>query len=374
MLFKDVVGQQALKDRLIKNINSGRISHAQLFVGNEGSGNLALAVAYAQYILCTNKEENDACNTCPSCKKVRNLSHPDLHFSYPVVTKPKLDKPVSTNFINEWRSLAKEHFYFNLDDWLECLEAENKQGRIFAKEGEEIIKKMNFKAYESDFKIMIIWAAELMNQECSNKLLKIIEEPPSNTIFLLVTEWEEQILTTIRSRCQLIYVPSIQKEDIAQKLRTFDETDNTKLEQIAHLSHGNYRKALIALNPDQKDSFHHEKFKDLMRYCYSLKFQDIFHWVDTMKGVGREKQKQFLHYGLAQIRENFMHNLQKPELNYMDEEELNFSSRFSPFINERNIIPMSNEFEQAYKDISSNGNASIILLDMSLRIVKLLRR
>lgn len=374
MFFRDIIGQQAIKERFIQTINESRISHAQLFAGPEGSGNLALALAYAQYVSCTNKQNGDSCGTCPSCKKYARLAHPDLHFVYPVVKSPKFKDPVSTDYIEEWRKMVLNGAYFSLEDWFNFIGTDNAQGMIYSQESDEIIRKLNLKSYESEYKIMIIWMPEKMNQSCSNKLLKMIEEPPSKTLFLLVSESEEQLITTIRSRCQLTKVPAIDEQELVAHLNSLAEAEGKDPSQIAHLSRGNYRKVIQLLSPDTKDRYNLEKFKELMRLTYGRKFMDLFDWVSELSNIGREKQKSFLQYALGQIRENFVYNLKNPKLVYMDEEEQAFSSRFSPFINERNIMPITEELEKSILHITMNGNPRIIFTDMALRIVKLIRK
>ncbi len=374
MFFRDIIGQHAIKKRFLQTINESRISHAQLFAGPEGSGNLALALAYAQYVSCTNKQASDSCGTCPSCKKYARLAHPDLHFVYPVVKSKKFDKPVSTDYIEEWRKMVLNGAYFNLEDWFNFIGTDNAQGMIYAQESDEIIRKLSLKSYESEYKVMIIWMPEKMNQACSNKLLKMIEEPPSKTLFILVTEFEEQLISTIRSRCQLTKVNAIEEGEMSAHLSQMPASEGKNIPKLAHLCRGNYRKALHLLNPENQDRYNLDKFKELMRLTYGRKFLELFDWVNELSGIGREKQKSFLQYALEQVRENFMYNLRTPQLVYMDEEEQAFSSRFSPFINERNIIPISEELEKSILHITMNGNPRIIFTDMSLRIVKLIRK
>lgn len=374
MFFRDIIGQQAIKKRFIQTINESRISHAQLLAGPEGSGNLALALAYAQYVSCTNKQADDSCGTCPSCKKYARLAHPDLHFVYPVVKSPKLKDPVSTDYIEEWRKMVLNGAYFSLEDWFNFIGTDNAQGMIYSQESDEIIRKLSLKSYESEYKIMIIWMPEKMNQSCSNKLLKMIEEPPSKTLFLLVSESEEQLISTIRSRCQLTKVPAIDEQELIDHLNSVPEAEGKNATQIAHLSRGNYRKALLLLNPETQDRYNLEKFKELMRLTYGRKFMDLFDWIAELAEIGRERQKSFLQYALGQVRENFIYNLRNPKLVFMDDEEQAFSSRFSPFINERNIMPITEELEKSILHISMNGNPRIIFTDMALRIVKLIRK
>jgi len=374
MFFRDVIGQEAVKNRLIQSAKEARVSHAQLLAGGEGSGNLALALAYAQYVSCSNKQHDDSCGECPSCKKYRKLIHPDLHFVFPVVKTPKFKDPVSDNFIEEWRKTIFTNPYFNLDDWFDFIGVENAQGMIYANESNEIIRKLNLKSFESEYKIMIIWMPEKMNASCANKLLKLIEEPPMKTLFLLVTESEEEIIATIRSRCQLIKVPGIESDAMIGALERLPEAGAKNISNLVHLSRGNYRRALRLIVSSGEGNDNLDNFKELMRLSYGRKFLDLFRWVDQISGIGRERQKSFLQYALTQVRENFIYNLKQPELVFMDEQEASFSSRFSPFINERNIISIAEELEKAHFHVSMNGNPRIIFTDMALKIVKLIRK
>lgn len=374
MFFRDVIGQEAVKNRLIQSAKEERVSHAQLLAGAEGSGNLALALAYAQYVSCSDKQHGDSCGECPSCKKYMKLIHPDLHFVFPVVKTPKFKDPVSDHFIGEWRKMIFANPYFNLDDWFDFIGVENAQGLIYSNESAEIMRKLSLKSFESEYKIMIIWMPEKMHAACANKLLKLIEEPPVKTLFLLISEDEEEIITTIRSRCQLIKVPGIEPDAMAEAFKRMPEAVGKNIENLVHLSRGNYRKGLKLVESAGEGNENLEYFKGLMRFSYGRKFLDLFKWIDEISGIGRERQKSFLQYALMQVRENFIYNLKMPELVFMDEQEASFSSRFSPFINERNVISVAEELEKAHLHISMNGNPRIIFTDMALKIVKLIRK
>ena len=373
MFFRDIVGQEEIKERLRRSVVEERISHAQLLAGGEGTGTLGLALAYAQYVSCSDRKEDDSCGTCPSCKKFAKLVHPDLHFVFPVIKTTKFKEPVSDNYIDQWRGLLLESSYFNLEDWFKKIEVENSQGMIYVYESREIYRKLNLKSYEGEFKIMIIWNPEKMNEECANKLLKMIEEPPEKTLFLLVTEKEEDIITTIRSRCQLIKVPSIRDNDMEAALSGMPESKGRDIGTLVHLCNGNYRKALNTLR-SETDSWNLERFKELMRLSYTRKFLELFKWVDVISATGRESQKSFLLYAGRQVRENFIYNLKRPDLVYMDEPESEFSQRFSPFINERNIASIAEELEKAWLHVVMNGNVRIIFTDLVLKIVVLIRK
>ena len=374
MFFKDVVGQEDLKKRLIRSVQEERISHAQLFSGPEGTGKIAMAIAYAQYISCRNRSETDSCGTCPSCHKYQKLAHPDLHFVFPVFNSPKTKNPTSDDFIKEWREQILENPYFNLSSWLERIEAGNAQGLIYERESDSIYRKLNLKSFESEFKVMIIWLPEKMHQACSNKLLKIIEEPPSKTLFILITEDEESVIGTIRSRAQLVSFPFIKREAIQNALLKLAAIDPELVPDAVHLANGNYIKALEALNPSEDEAFYFEKFQEMMRFAYKREVSELIDWADEMAKIGRDKQKAFFTTALRLVREYFVSNMKKSQLVYLNQTEKNWGKQFAPFINERNIVPFFNEFEQGIKHISMNGNPRIIFLDTALRMVRLIKR
>lgn len=374
MFFRQVIGQEGIKKKLIQSVNEGRVSHAQLFAGPDGSGNLPMALAYAQYISCQNKQPDDSCGECPSCRKYQKLIHPDLHFVFPVVKTPKFKDPVSDHFLAEWRTTVAAGAYFDLDQWFSFIGAENAQGLIYSNESEEIIRKLNLKSFEAEFKVMIIWMPEKMHLSCANKLLKMIEEPPNKTLFLLVPENEENLIVTIRSRCQLVKFPPVDDASMKKVLLNEPEAEGTNIDNIVHLARGNYRKALELLQPDEVSNFNLELFKGLMRSSYGRKFLDLFSWSEQMSGLGREKQKSFLLYAMKFLRENFISNLKNNRLVFMDDSESDFAKRFAPFINERNIVELSNLFEEAFGHIAMNGNPRIIFTDVAFKTTKLIRK
>ncbi|HNX53998.1 MAG TPA: DNA polymerase III subunit delta' [Prolixibacteraceae bacterium] len=374
MFFRDVIGQNSIKQRLIQSVNEQRVSHAQLFAGPAGSGKLALALAYAQYIACTNRQANDSCGECPSCKKFKKLIHPDLHFVFPVVKTPKFKEPVSDNFLDDWRMMIGKNPYFNIDQWFGQIGVENAQGLIYSHQSEEIIRKLNLKSYESEYKVMIIWLPEKMHVACANKLLKMIEEPPAKTLFVLITDNEEDIISTIRSRCQMITVPPIDPDSVQAALSAMPEAVGHDIRNVVHLSKGNFNKALELLQPDEQTIFNLERFKELMRFSYGRKFLDLFKWAEQVAVIGREKQKSLLIYFLDLLRENFVYNLKNSGLTFMNNSEEEFSKRFSPFINERNILELTEVFETAFAHIGMNGNPKIVFTDVAFKITKLIRK
>ncbi|MEA3316900.1 MAG: DNA polymerase III subunit delta', partial [Bacteroidota bacterium] len=369
MLFKDIIGQEDIKQKLIHTVKENRISHAQLFLGPEGSGNLALALAYAQYISCENKQENDSCGECPSCKKYQKLIHPDLHFIYPI-SKTKIN-------INEipgiWRKSVIENPYFNQFNWYENLGVENKQGIISKDDSNEIIKILNLKTFEADYKVMIIWMAEKMNISAANKLLKIIEEPPKNTLFLLVSESSEQILPTILSRTQLIKIPKIDNNSMFSAISEKFGVTNDKAKDITNLSNGNYLNALNIVNNTDYDSENFDLFVTLMRYSYKNQVLELLNLADKLAALGREKQKNFLLYSLRLIRENFMLNINNKEITHLSKKENEFSNKFSAFINKANVYQITEELNSAIIDIEMNGNNKVIFCDLVLKLIKLIK-
>ncbi len=374
MFFKDVTGQEAIKKRLIRSVKEGRISHAQLFTGPEGTGKLALALAFAQYVSCRNRGETDACGECPSCRKYKKLAHPDLHFVFPVFPTKEVKKPVSDDFLPRWREKVLQSPYFTLSQWLGFVENENAQGLIYERESDSILHKLNLKPFESEFKVMIIWLPEKMHPACSNKLLKLIEEPPVKTLFLMVSEDDEAIISTIRSRAQRIKVPRIDKEAMRTTLVEKQGITPEQATEAVHLANGNLIKALEFATPNEDARFFFGKFQEMMRFAYQPEIVKLVNWAEEMAKLGRDRQKSFFSFALRLVREYFMMNLKKPGLLYMNEKEKDWGVRFSPFINERNIIPFADAFEKAIRHISQNGNPKIIFLDTALLTAKLLRR
>ncbi len=371
MKFSNVIGQKVLKQQLIQTVKENRVSHAQLFAGNEGTGGLALALAYAQYICCENTTDNDSCGVCRSCLKYEKLVHPDLHFVFPVVNTGS-NKAVSDDFITEWRSALLENAYLNLNHWIEIIAKENKQGGIFEKESGEIIRKLSLKTYESEYKIMIIWMPEKMHTVASNKLLKLIEEPPQKTLFILVSENPGQLLATILSRCQLIKVPPIDRTEMSEAIST-QIPEPSKVNEITRVANGNYLKALELINSEDDDQFYFNYFVSLMRNCYSKKVLELIKWAEDVASIGREKQKKFLLISLRLVRENFAMNVASPDIVYLNNNESQFSDKFHPYINEENIQLISEQLNKAIYHIEANGNAKIIFLDLALKLVKLIR-
>lgn len=371
MFFKDIIGQEKAKQRLIREAKEGKIAHAQLFCGREGVGKLPLAIAYARYLSCEHPNEQDACGKCPSCIKYNKLIHPDLHFVFPVIKKKNKDT-TSNDYLAEWRELLLETPYFNLNMWLERMNAENQQAQIFVKESDEIIRKLSLKSSQGGYKIMIIWLPEKMNVECSNKLLKILEEPPTQTIFLLVSEEPDTLLATIQSRTQRFNLYGVETEDIAKSLRDKYGIQEKDARDIADRSEGNYLKALESIHLNEENQLFFELFISLMRLSYQRKIRDLKKWSEMLSGMGREKQKHFFIYTQRMIRENFIYNFRQKELIHLTSEEQAFSVRFAPFINERNVINIMYELNEAQRHIEQNVNARMVFFDFALKMIVLL--
>jgi DNA polymerase-3 subunit delta' len=374
MLFKEIIGQQEIKQRLIQSVKDNRIAHAQLFFGPEGCGKLSLAIAYAQYINCANRTEEDSCGTCSSCSKYQKLIHPDLHFVYPVATNKSITKdPVSEDFISQWRNLVLESPYFNLLQWYETIEIENKQGIIGKNESQEIIRKLNLKSFEADYKVMIIWMAERMNDSAANKLLKMIEEPPDKTLFLLISESTEQIIPTILSRSQLVKIQKLKEEDISTYIAQKYNYPEQQIKDAAKISNGNFITALQNLQTETDNTFNFNQFVSLMRLCYKKDVLGLMQWCDSMNSLGREQQKNFFSYSQRMIRENFILNNQLQDLTRLSKSEQEFSKNFSPFIHSQNVFSIVEELNKAQYHIESNANDKIVFLDMALKLVKLIK-
>ena len=373
MFFRDVIGQEDVKQRLIHSVKTGQIAHAQLFCGPEGVGKFPLALAYARYIQCTNKGENDACGQCPSCKQYNNLMHPDLHFVFPIVKNEKKKKRVSDDYIEDWRLFLAENTYFNLDQWLEYIDAANSQAMIYAEESREIIRKISLKTYESDYKVMIIWLPERMNAVCANKLLKLLEEPYDKTVFLLVSDNASAILGTILSRTQPVHLRPLSEDVVSSALVTNYSLSPEDASAIAHIASGNYLRALESIRVSDEMRLNFHLFVRLMRLAYGRKIKDLKLWSEEISDLGREKERIFLSYAQRMLRENFIYNIRQPEINYMTTQEAQFSSRFAPFIHERNVYPIMEELSRAYDDIGQNANGKIVFFDLAIKMIMLLK-
>jgi DNA polymerase-3 subunit delta' len=381
MLFEDILGQDHIKKHLTQSVDNGRIAHAQLFVGKEGCGTLPMAIAYAQYLLCNNTQGenntgNNACNL-----KFNNISHPDLHFAFPVTTSDKVKShPVSSHYMEEWRQLLKEQPYGNLFDWYKLLGVDNKQGQIGVDEALDIVKSLSLKSYEGGYKLMLIWMAEKMNAACANKLLKLIEEPPNKTIFILIAEDEEQIINTVKSRCQILHFPPLAEDVIKDALIKNYNIDGSIATKIAHQANGNYNKACDLIYKDSEDIQFEEWFVFWIRSAFKAKgnkaaIHDLITWSEDIAKTGRETQKQFLSFCLDFFRQAMLLNYNANNLVFFEPKTPKFKlENFAPFVHGNNIMDISNELQEAIYHIERNGNSKIVLTDLSIKLTRLLHK
>ena len=378
MYFRDIIGQQEVIGRLIKDAQAGTVPHALLFTGPEGTGKLQTAIAFARYLLCRDKGNNaESCGTCPSCVKMDKLVHPDLHFVFPVVNKSKTAgrSTTSDDEIATWREFFLENRYFGFEDWMNAIDADNKQARIFVTESESITSKLALKSVEGGYKIVIVWHAEKMKAECANSLLKLLEEPPAGTVFMLISDTPEQMLETIVSRTQRVEFKRIPTDAIITALTAPGYgLDPETAGKIAHFSGGSWLKARKALQINAESEEFLDHFIQLMRLTYGRKLKELKSWSEDMAGGGREWQKRFLDYCQRMIRENFICNFHEPELNYMTDREEQFSTRFAPYVNERNIIGLMGVFTDAQRDIEQNVNSKMVFFDLTLKTIMLMKQ
>jgi DNA polymerase-3 subunit delta' len=381
MLFSEIIGQKEVKKQLIQTVSENRIPHAQLFRGPEGVGKLALAIAYAQYISCENKSADDACGVCPSCVKYNKLAHPDLHFVFPVIKPANKTSVVSDDFIGEFREAVIENPYLRIDEWYAKISDGKKQGMIYTHESGEIIRKLNLKTYEAEYKVMIIWFPEKMHESSANKILKILEEPPQKTVFLLASNAPDEIISTILSRTQQLNIPKLSEEEIYNSLRANFSKSDEEARYASRISNGSYSRAVQVLDEGEQNLENFEQFVDLMRLAWKVgnrkdhpSLKTLKLWSDNMASIGRESQKKFLEYAQRMVRENYILNLHQKGLNYMTGFENNFSKNFSSFINERNVEDIMHEFSAAQRQVEQNVNAKMIFFDLTLKTIMLLKR
>jgi DNA polymerase-3 subunit delta' len=366
-MFEQVIGQQDIQQRLMQLFSEERLPHALMLCGPQGCGKKALAIGFAKVLLTANGQK-------PSVM-VDKLEHPDLHFTYPTIKLPSMGsdhKPVSDDFAKEWHDMVMGGFYFTMTDWLEQMGGENQQAIITAGESDELVRKLSLKSSQGGYKVSIIWLPERMNVECANKILKLLEEPPSQTLFIMVCQEPDKLLETIRSRVQRIDVKKIADEDIKKALIEKRGLAEGMAQRVTRMANGNWLKALEMLSADSENELFLDMFQSLMRLAYMRKVKDLKAWSEQMGMMGREKQKRFLEYFLRLLRENFMYNFQNAELCYMTQREEEFARNFARFINEANILPISDMANLAIRDISQNANAKIVFFDMALQMIVLL--
>lgn len=381
MKFSDIIGQTHLKNHLIQSATSGRVPHAQLFIGPDGSGTLPMAIAYAQYLLCKNVGEensggNDACNI-----KFKNLVHPDLHFVYPVATTDAVKKnATSDQFADLWRSFLNEQPYGNLFDWYQYIDIKNKQGQIGVDEAQEVLKKLALKSFEGGYKIMLIWMADKMNTEASNKLLKLLEEPPAKTVFILLAENEKNILQTILSRCQVLKFNPLNAKEIEAALLENEKCERHEAALIARQAQGNYNKALQLIKNKDNGLPFEKWFVQWVRAAFRAKgnaavIQELIEWSEELAALGRESQKQFLEFCIEIFRQSLLLNYKTPDLVYYQTTVDSFKlEKFAPFVNGANINEIFEELSDAIYHIERNGNAKMIFTDLSIKLTRLIHK
>ncbi len=372
MQFSDVIGQQEGKKRLIKSVSENRVSHALLFLGAEGSGNLALATAFAQYLVCENANGEDSCGVCPACVKMKKLVHPDITFSYPVATKEKISKPKSIDFVSEWRKAVLKDPYMNFNDWVAELDIENKQGIISVDESADILRRLSLKSVEASYKIVIIWLAEKMHLSAANKLLKIIEEPPEQTLFFLVAQNYEQIIPTILSRTQLVKLNGISDSEMIPALMERHSLTKDAAQKIAHKSGGNYREAMNLILHHDDEQNENNRFLEWMRACLKINLVTINQLTQELADTSREEQKLFLQNGLHILRECLMINYADRTMIRFEGEELEAFKKFSPFVSQNNSERFVEEFNKAHFHLERNANFKILFADLSFKVNSIL--
>lgn len=374
MQFKDVVGQLQIKQQLISEVQHDRISHAQMLLGPEGSGKLPLAIAFSQYMLCDNPTNEDSCGICDHCKKVSSLTHPDVHFSYPVVISKTNGVSSSDDLRAEWIELIKKQPYFNLNSWMNYVDDLGKNPIINVEESAHILRKLSLKSYSDKYKIMIIWLPEKMNTQAANKLLKLLEEPPKQTVFLLVSDSAETILPTILSRTQLIRVPALSPNEVSTYLMEKYSIETGAAQTAAGFSQGNIVEAIESVQGDSSQNKYFDLFVKLMRSAYAANPNDLIEVAEEVAALEKESQKNFIKYGLHIFRESIILNYLKGEIVNLRDEELSFLSKFARFINNQNITQISEEFNLAYYHIERNANAKILFTDLVIKLTKLIRK
>ena len=375
MQFKDVIGQEAVKQKLILSVRENRVPHAQLFLGPEGNGKLPLALAYAQYILCPHRTATDSCGVCPSCQKISKLTHPDLHFVMPTTTtKSVKSNPESDLFMSEWRDyVLQKEGYVDTSSWYEFLEVENKQGYISVRDAATLLRKLSFKAYEGEYKIAIIWMAEKMRTDTANKLLKLLEEPPEKTLFILIAEDQEELLATIRSRTSLVKVPRLEQKTLQTALVQRLGCSSQSAFDAAVVAEGNWIKTCQNVKDAEDQKFYFRTFQQWMRYCFKAAINELIDFSNNIKSIGRERQKLLLEYGLGIVRNSLLFNNNLAQLVMLPEEEKKFNAGFAPFVKPENILQIADLLDEASRQIERNGYAPLIFLDTSFKMTKLLR-
>lgn len=375
MTFDDVIGQKEAKERLLQMEREQRLPHAMMLCGPAGCGKMALALAFASHLLRDGRPQPTELQRRTADAMLSKWEHPDLHFTYPVIRPAGTSaehKMTSDDFGREWHEMLRKGPYFTIDQWLSQMDAANQQAVIGVGQSDELLRKLSLKSSQGGYKVSIVWLPERMNLECANKLLKLLEEPPTQTVFIMVCEEPEQLLETIRSRVQRIDIKRIDTEDIRQALTEQRGIDDSAAIRIARLANGSWTQALTELDASNENHLFFDMFVMLMRLAYMRNIHDLKKWSDNVAGYGREKQKRMLTYFLRLVRENFVYNFKKPELVYMTQEEEDFARNFARFVNEANVMEISELLQRCIRDISQNANGKIVFFDLCLKMIVLL--
>ncbi|MBR1498813.1 MAG: DNA polymerase III subunit delta [Bacteroidaceae bacterium] len=373
MNFSDIIGQEQVKGHLMRLLTENKLPHAIMLCGPKGAGKLPLALAFAQTLLCQHPGPDGACGQCSDCHMSTLWTHPDLHFSFPICKAKSSDHPVSDDYLPQWREQISRAPYFDTEDWLEDIKAENQQITIYVQESDNLQRKLALKSSQGGRKVVVVWLPERMMEQTANKLLKLIEEPPVGTHFLLVSQEPDRVLGTIQSRVQRINVPPLPEDVISQALQVFHGLPAENANLLAHIAQGSYTEALKRMLSGSEQQLFFDLFVQLMRHSYARRIKEMHQWSMAVAELGRERQKRMLEYFQQQLRENFIYNFHQPELNYLGREEENFSTRFAPFINERNVVGIMNELSDAGRDIAQNVSARMVFFDLALKMIVLLK-
>jgi DNA polymerase III subunit delta' len=375
MFFRNIIGLDETKKMLANAVDNNHMAHAQLFFGQEGSANLALALAYIAYLFCENKQNGDACGECSSCRKTSKMIHPDVNYIFPVINKKEANsdeegtkKALSSSFIKEFRQMVIENPYSNLKNWMETIEAENKQPLIPVEESRNIVKTVSMQAFEGGYKVLLIWYPELMNLTAANALLKILEEPPAQTLFLLVSNAPDKLLPTILSRTQLLKVRSFTNEEISEYLVKNNNCEPEQANDLALIADGNLNEAFKVYNVTE--SSFQQFFRDWMRMCYKFNLVELIKMANTFHQLGREAQKNLIQYGITALRNSFVYGMGAENLVKADSANMEFIRGFSKAVNSKNIDGLFSNLNTAYYHIERNGNPKLVFLDTSIQLVR----
>lgn len=373
MKFSDIIGHTEQKNILRQSVDEDRMPHALLISGPSGIGKLRLARAFAQYVHCQNKSNGDSCGVCPSCLQHQSSNNPDMHFVFPIVKKTKPKMSISDDYITQWKEFLEDESYASYEKWLDKMGAENSQPQIYVDESTQILHKMNLSSFSAKYKIMLIWLPEKLKEEAANKLLKIIEEPYNDTKFIFVSNEPQQILSTIFSRTQRINLKKLKSSEIACFLSTKYGLSYEDAYETAVNSDGNLNDALNIISLSSEVSEFRNMFQEMMRKAYVRDIRSLKDMSENIASMGREKSRRFLRYSARMIRENFIFNLHEQNLNTLSVVDRQFSQKFSPFINERNVDQMISEIDKAESDIQHNANAKIVMFDFCIKLIILIK-